>query len=215
MTAESIIFDLDGTLWDSSESVAESWTEALRLMDEPAVSGMTVTIQDMHRIMGKTMDEIADTLFPMLPQKQRMDILGKCMEHENAYISRHGGRLFECETETLEKLSQSHRLFIVSNCQKGYIEAFLQFSGYGRFFADHMCWGDTEMPKSYTIKALMERCGCKSAVYVGDTQGDCDASFDAGIPFIHAAYGFGEISTPEKVAAAIPSLSALAECALI
>ena len=209
MTAESIIFDLDGTLWDSSESVAASWTQALRQMEEPLVSHMTVTVQDMHRIMGKTMDEIAAILFPDAAPEKRMEILGRCMEHENSYISEHGGRLFEDEEQTLKKLCETHRLFIVSNCQKGYIESFLQFSGYGRFFTDFMCWGDTMLPKSHTVKALMERNSCRSAVYVGDTQGDCDASFYADIPFIHAAYGFGNISTPDRVAAVADSLSSL------
>ena len=33
----------------------------------------------------------------------------------------------------------------------------------------------------------------EDAVYVGDIQGDYDASKAAGVKFIHAAYGFGEI----------------------
>ena len=209
MTTESIIFDLDGTLWDSSDSVAKSWDEALRQMDEPAVADIRITQQDLHRTMGMSMDEIAAVLFPMLSPDRQMEILGRCMDHENNYIAEHGAELFENEKETLERLSEKHRLFIVSNCQKGYIEAFLNYSGYGHFFTDFMCWGDTEMPKSFTIRKLMERNGCTDAVYVGDTQGDCDASFDAGIPFIHAAYGFGSITTPDRKAAEIHSLEEL------
>lgn len=30
MKVESLIFDMDGTLWDSAENVARSWTEVLR-----------------------------------------------------------------------------------------------------------------------------------------------------------------------------------------
>lgn len=205
---ESIIFDLDGTLWDSSDSVAEAWTTVLRQQDDPAISRITVTKENMFAIMGKAMDKIAAILFPMLNTDTQMELLQKCMDYENGYVAQHGGSLFADEM-VLSDLAKNRRLFIVSNCQKGYIEAFLTFSGFGRYFTDHMCWGDTLKPKSFTIRELMTRNGCTDAAYVGDTQGDCDASYDAGIPFIHAAYGFGSISTPDRVNASISSLDLL------
>ena len=40
----------------------------------------------------------------------------------------------------------------------------------------------------------------EDAVYVGDIQGDYDATMEAGIDFIHAAYGFGTINeTVERI----------------
>lgn len=54
----------------------------------------------------------------------------------------------------------------------------------------------------------MERNQLKSAVYVGDTEGDENAAHTAGIPFIHAAYGFGKAKNPEG---RIQSLSNLIE----
>ena len=54
----------------------------------------------------------------------------------------------------------------------------------------------------------MERNGIEKAVYVGDTQGDCDASRAAGIPFVWASYGFGQ---PNTYTYKIQSLSQLGE----
>lgn len=211
MSYNNIIFDLDGTLWDSSENVAAAWTASLRELAHPALKGMQITQQDMHRIMGKAMDEIADILFPMLSPDERMEVLGKCMEDENRFIAKHGGRIFDGVYEALKELSQEYDLFIVSNCQKGYIEAFLEYSGYGELFMDILCWGDTHQPKDRSIRALMERNDCTNAVYVGDTEGDCIASLNAGIPFIHAAYGFGTLTSPEKATAVINDISQLIE----
>lgn len=210
MKTESIIFDLDGTLWDSSEQVAASWNEVIGQLRHPKLADVRITKSTMHGCMGMAMDELAAYVFPMLPDTERRTVCEACMAHENAYLAVHGGKLFDNEETLLETLAAHHRLFIVSNCQKGYIEAFLKFSGFGRFFTDFLCWGDTLKPKSYTIHRIMQKHDCKTAVYVGDTQGDCDASFDAGIPFIHAAYGFGSISTPEKMQAAAASLEELA-----
>ncbi|MDE7279616.1 MAG: HAD hydrolase-like protein, partial [Oscillospiraceae bacterium] len=83
--------------------------------------------------------------------------------------------------------------FIVSNCQSGYIETFLEYHKLGKYFADFECPGGTGFAKAENIRIVMERNGLEKAVYVGDTQGDLDASDSAGIPFIHAAYGFGNV----------------------
>lgn len=211
MNVESIIFDLDGTLWDSSENVAASWAETVRGYGNPLLRNMNITGADIRGVMGMPMDAIAKKLFPMLSVTQQIDLLEKCSEYENNYLAVKGGTLFDKTEETLAKLSADHRLFIVSNCQCGYIEAFFEFCGFERMFTDYLCWGDTGKPKSGTIKLLMQKNKCSSAAYVGDTQGDCNAAFEAGIPFVHAAYGFGMINTPDRVSASAESISKLTD----
>lgn len=211
MNAESIIFDLDGTLWDSSENVAAAWTETVRSYGNPLLRNMTITGADIRGVMGMPMDAIAKKLFPMLSLTQQTILLDKCAEYENNYLAVHGGELFEGEEETLRLLSNERRLFIVSNCQCGYIESFFEYCGFERFFTDYLCWGDTIKPKGITIKRLMAKNNCRSAVYVGDTQGDLSAATDAGIPFIHAAYSFGKISSPEKAVACAGEFKELAK----
>ena len=87
----------------------------------------------------------------------------------------------------------------------------MQASGFGKFFSGFLCWGDTGVQKSITIRLLMEKHGCTSAAYVGDTDGDCKASFKAAVPFVHAAYGFGSISDEGLIAASAESFEQLAE----
>ncbi len=195
-----LLFDLDGTLWDSSESVAKSWTEILATKDGdyPEVTGGLI-----RSVMGRTMVEIAEATLPDVPKKEREDLFRECLEYENEYIRVHGGVLMEGVRETLEELvRRGYRLGIVSNCQTGYIDAFLESMKMRDLFFATMEWGETELPKGENIKILMKRYNCvfdralatpetPSAVYVGDTQSDCTAADVAGIPFIHAAYGFG------------------------
>ena len=172
MKVESLIFDMDGTLWDSAEKVAESWTAVLK--EQPDVD-MVVTEADIKAIMGMPMDAIARKIF------------------ENNYLRQHGGKLYDGVEDTLAKLSENHRLYIVSNCQSGYIEAFLEHYGFGKYFKDILCWGDTKVSKGESIKIIMDKNDIKDAAYVGDIQGDCDSARYAGIKFIHAAYGFGKV----------------------
>ncbi len=186
-----IIFDMDGTLWDSSKGVAISWTE---IVNKEYDKERVITAEDIQGVMGRTMDKIADALFAELSKEERMSLLRKCCIYENAYLKEHGGILFPQLEETFKALRENYDLFIVSNCQAGYIEAFLDHYGFWHYFKDIECYGNNDLPKSENIKKVVERNQLEKAVYVGDIQGDYDATMAAGLPFIHAAYGFGTIA---------------------
>lgn len=93
----------------------------------------------------------------------------------------------------LESLSQKYKLFIVSNCQEGYIEAFYNYHQLETYFIDYENPGRTGLSKGENIKLIIERNQLKSPVYIGDTLGDQQAAKAAGIPFVYANYGFGEV----------------------
>ena len=186
---DSIIFDVDGTIWDSTQSVADSWNKAIR---EHSDLDLTLDPVSLSRVFGKTMTEIADALFPALDTEARMKLLDACYAEENRYLEDHPGLLYDGVAGRIRNLSLRYPLYIVSNCQCGYIEVMLKTSGLAPYIKDHLCFGETLRPKGETIRMLMEKNGLKSPVYVGDTQGDADACKTAGIPFIFAEYGFGD-----------------------
>ena len=191
MDKKGIIFDMDGTLWDSAEGVAKSWT---RIVNREYDKERIISVEDIHGVMGKTMDKIAEVLFPELAEGPRLELLEKCCKDENAYLREHGGVLYPELEETLTELQKEYHLYIVSNCQSGYIEAFLEHYGFGHYFEDIECFGNNGLQKGENIRRLAERNGLTKAVYVGDIQGDYDATMEAGLVFIHAAYGFGTIA---------------------
>ncbi len=193
---KGLIFDMDGTLWDSSENVAASWTEKIRELkyDLP-----DITPKDIMGVMGLTMDKIADILFSSLSKDERMELLNLCCENENEYLRKHGGNLYPDLEKTLIRLKETYHLYIVSNCQSGYIEAFLDYYVFGKYFDDIECYGNNLLEKGDNIALIVKRNNLDKAWYIGDIQGDYDATMKAGLDFIHAAYGFGKIeqSVPE------------------
>lgn len=190
---KGIIFDMDGTLWDSSENVAISWTEKVR---ELGYDFPDITQQDVMGVMGLTMDRIADILFGSLPLEERRELLDRCCDNEQQYLLRHGGVLYPDLEKTFIRLKKKYHLYIVSNCQSGYIETFLEHYGFGEYFDDIECYGNNLKGKGSNIALIVSRNGLDRAWYVGDIQGDYDSTMEAGIDFIHSAYGFGTIDQP-------------------
>lgn len=190
MSFDGLIFDLDGTLWDSTDGIVATWNELLA--EYPEVEKV-VTSADLAANFGLPLEQIAANMFPDLPHEKRMFLMDQCCLRENDYLAAHGGKLFENELETLVKLAAGWKLFIVSNCQVGYIESFYAGNGTGEYFLDQECAEATGLSKGQNIRLVMKRNQLKNVVFIGDTQGDADAAREAGIPFIYAAYGFGEV----------------------
>ncbi len=192
-----VIFDLDGTLWDSAVSVADSWNiEIERFTGRPS----HIEPDDIRRNMGKTMNEIADDVMSDFEPEERYELARRCEVFENAYIAEHGGELFEGVRETLQSLLDAGvKMSIVSNCQEGYVPAFIKSMDMDKYFVDYEEWGRSGYLKADNIRLVMGRNGIERAIYVGDIQKDADASNEAGVPCIWAAYGFGRIEHPAAV----------------
>ncbi|TYS68237.1 HAD family hydrolase [Sutcliffiella horikoshii] len=187
---DSIIFDLDGTLWDSRETVLVAWNEILKNDDKIEKE---LTSEDFKATMGLQMHEIEKILFPDIDEAYRTQLSNKCCEAERVLLEQKGGQLYDQLDEVLESLSQKYKLFIVSNCQEGYIEAFYKYHQLEKHFIDYENPGRTGLSKGENIKLIIERNKLESPVYVGDTLGDQQAAKAAGIPFVYATYGFGEV----------------------
>lgn len=196
MKETMLIFDLDGTLWDSAKGVARSWNE---ILEKRFPEKSNLSEEDIHNVMGKTMDDIAKILMPDAEPALRKDIFDECMTYENEYLAARGGILFPEVEATLAELSKDYKLAIVSNCQEGYINAFLKSMNMGRYFCDIEEWGRTGLSKGKNIRLVMERNNASRALYIGDTEGDEKACVEAEVPFIHAAYGFGGAKSPAYV----------------
>lgn len=200
---DGIIFDVDGTLWDSTDSVAESWNQAIH---ENSDLDIEINRTVLSNLFGKTMDEICNALFPQLSAEEKERLGSLCFEYENRFLETNPGQLYDGVADTIKELAKHTNLYIVSNCQCGYIEVFLKTTGLSPYIKDYLCFGQTLTSKGRTIRTLMTKNHLEDVVYVGDTQGDANACIEANVPFIFAEYGFGEVPDAKRRIAAFTEL---------
>ena len=112
---DRIIVDVDGTLWDSADSVAAAWNLAIKKF-----SSLDITLdrEILGSVFGKTMTDIGDILFPSLSETEKDSLLSACCELENNYLKNHPGIIYEGVADTIEKLSKKYPLFIVRTFHK-------------------------------------------------------------------------------------------------
>lgn len=153
------------------------------------------TADNLKALFGRPVPEIAAIVFPELTEQGQLALMEECCAAEEKILEKTPGKIFKGVVETIQKLSETHKVCIVSNCQAGYIEQTMRALRIEQYITDFECPGYTGLSKGENCKLVMERNGFSSAVYVGDTQGDAEAAAFAGIPFVYCAYGFGK---PER-----------------
>lgn len=192
---EAIIFDVDGTLWDSTDIVANAWNKAAK---ETGID-LEVKGDDLKKVFGLPMMEIMDRLIPNETKEKKEELFTLCSKYEFEFLTKTPGKVYEGLEESLNELSQKYFIGAVSNCQSGYIDLLYKMTGLGKYFKDDLCPGDTGKLKAENIRIMMEKHGIKEAVYVGDTIMDYNACVKAEVPFVFAKYGFGQVDTPDYV----------------
>lgn len=193
MSKNGIIFDLDGTLWDSCVAILPSWQ---KVMNAHGVKRPPLTEEEMGTYMGKTVAEIAKLMLPELSLEEGVAIIMEGCDEECDELRRNGANLYEDILETLYELSKDYSLYIVSNSQDGYVQTFVDHYELHDIIRDFEMAGRTGKCKGDNIRLVIERNHLDNAVYVGDTVMDKEASEKANVPFVFASYGFGKVDNP-------------------
>lgn len=190
---DAVIFDVDGTIWDSTGVVTEAWNKALI---DTGFGYTQVTADRLKGLFGLPMIEIMRDILPDVDDSELRRFEEVCNEYEEQYILQKSGTPYDNISEVIRKLSEKMPVIIVSNCQSGYIELVMHHLELEDYITDYVCPGDSGLLKADNILLMCERNGIERPVYVGDTQMDGNACEEADVPIIFASYGFGTVQSP-------------------
>ena len=192
LDCDSLIFDMDGTLWNAVDSYCTIWNTTFDRLNIPH---HPVTCDTLMKYMGMHLEDIVKNLCDDVQDK---DTFLKLLDNnERTMMLILGGRLYPDVTTTISKIARGRRLFMVSNCGSHGLENFLDYTGLRPYFTEALSHGGTGLDKTDNIKLLIKRHQLKSPYYVGDTQGDANAARKAGVGLIFASYGFGHVDKPD------------------
>lgn len=188
MNYDSLIFDIDGTLWNMSPTTAFGWNQGLKILGINKI----ITKKNIEDVAGKPFDECVEMRLPGLCKKYP-ELSSILEEQERIAIQEKGGELFPDVYQGIKKLSEKYKICLVSNCPEWYMQLFFKITKLKKYILDFDCAGMSHNTKDVMIKNIVIKNNFKKSVYIGDTIWDQDASKKAGIDFMHAAYGFDTI----------------------
>lgn len=184
---DSLIFDMDGTLWDNVDTYANVWTLAFSRTGYNRV----IKREDILNLMGRDVYVMLQTLLPDAPQDEHERVFRAVGEAYDTLVHDMTPRIYDGVMNGLEKLSKHYKLFLLSNCEKNGLVKFMNHTRSRHLFVDYMEHGMNHCPKHKNMQLLVERYQLQRPLYIGDTASDNYESDLAGIPFVWVTYGFG------------------------
>jgi len=201
---DSLIFDLDGTLWDATDSYIAAWNAAILKFGLPR----TISRSDLESRMGLEAKIVYEHIFPAQTSTEQKQIARLVSQMQDKLLPEMGGKLYPGVKEGLMALSRQYKLFIVSNCPENTVADFINWTGIKSIICDYETHGRTHKSKADNIRLIMERNNLQNPVYIGDTFSDLKASKAAGIPFCYVSYGFEQNVESELTFSSFADLTA-------
>lgn len=185
---DSLIFDMDGTLWDNVDSYVIVWNKGLE------INGFDIRVDraELLNLMGKEARVLLNTIIPDTSIEMQDKLFDEVINQYRLLLPDIRPKIYEGVLEGLKKMSKKYPLYLLSNCEEGGLVNFMNHTHTTRLFKDYMEHGQNLQPKSFNMKLLKERNNLQNPVYIGDTAGDSLSSEKAGLPFVFMSYGFGQ-----------------------
>ena len=181
-----IIFDLDGTLWNTVLTTLEAANIVANKYDEVKPFERK-TIEDG---MGLSTEENAKNYMPYLDKESAIKYLKEITKINLQIIENKGAYFYDGVKDTIKELSKKYKLGIVTNSNDDYAKLFLKTSNLEEHFIDYMGAASYNITKGEAIRKMCERNNEPNSYYVGDIKKDMESTIEAKQTFIHARYGF-------------------------
>ena len=190
-TVKALLFDLDGTLIDSSADIAASANELRRLVNLAPLPLETVSSYIGDGIESLVRRVLGDSFEPQTPE---------LVDHFRNYYHEHcvdATRLYEGVSATLSLLQQrGYRMAVVTNKPERISQRILELLKVSGYFSA-LIGGNTCERKKPDQQPLAEACRrmgveLRSSCMIGDSRVDVEAGKNAGMMTLALKGGIGD-----------------------
>ena len=183
-----ILFDLDGTLIDSTEAILESFHTACKQLDFPSPSDAQI-----KRLIGYPLDYMFAHVG--VPKERVWDFVAAYKEHYRV-ISKQKTVLLPNAKEAVEEAAAFARLGIVTTKTGRYSKELMEHFGLLDYFEVLIGREDVEHPKPHPepiLNALemMHPSKDEDIYMIGDTKLDMECAKEAGVKALGVLCGYG------------------------
>jgi phosphoglycolate phosphatase len=197
MMIKLLIFDLDGTLADTSQDIADAINYAMGPFGQ-----RTYSVEETKAMVGSGISKLLESLIPPDPpvrMEGNADLKGLALGRFLEYYSNHlldNTKAYPHVNATLSKLT-GYKKAVLSNKRAAYSKEILEKLGTAQYL--DIIWGSDSVrekkPSPVPILDLLTECNVSKneAVIIGDSNYDVEAGRAAGIKIIAVTYGFRSI----------------------
>ncbi len=187
-TFDTILFDLDGTLVDTSAGILDSIRLTIDRLQLPVLD-----VDAMRSFIGPPLSYSFEKYFGM---DQKAIEIAICIFRE--YYGDKGlynAEIYDGINDLLRSLKQkSYHLGVATYKREDYAIEVLKHTHISDYFdVIHGADSDGKIKKSEIIELCLKDLGLEKrrCLYVGDTPGDAEAALKAGVHFCAVTWGFG------------------------
>jgi len=191
---ELILFDLDGTLYKSTEILPRSYREGIeKFLTTQNIDCEVPSRQQILNEIGNPAHEIYENLFPELDSSQREQLSQQIVDELTKLIRQDNGSLIADVPEVLGQLQNHYPLGLVTNARIDYLEAVVETYQLGQYFSRMKCIEMVESnKKARLVRDMLEEFGvsARQTVLIGDRKSDYEAANETGTGFIGCEFGY-------------------------
>lgn len=185
----TVIFDLDGTLLNTLEDLADSTNYALAQYGMPQR-----TIEEVRAFVGNGVRKLMERAVPEGTDEVRFEAVFDCFKRYYVDHCKVKTGLYPGVMELLETLkAEGYKVAVVSNKLQGGVDEL-----YRSYFSDTVQVavgeraGVSRKPAPDMVEIVLRKLGSSAgeAVYVGDSEVDVATAAGAGLPCISVLWGF-------------------------
>ncbi|MED3385046.1 HAD hydrolase-like protein [Bacillus subtilis] len=192
--AQSLIFDMDGTLFQTDHILELSLEDAFVFLRSLGKWDTVTPIQKYREIMGVPLPEVWKVLLPNHSNEIREKMDAYFLERLIANINQGKGALYPHVEEIFSYLrDNNYSIFIASNGLIEYLKAIVSFYQLDRWVTETFSIQQIHtLNKGDLVNTILKKYGIQQAAVVGDRLSDINAAKDNGLLAIGCHFDFAQ-----------------------